>query len=105
MSTSMEHGGRPVVPSSVTPDAAMSAERDAARKRLERRNKFRGDLVGYLAINAFLVGIWAASGFGYFWPGWILGGWGLLLLLDAWNVYFRHPVTEADIDRELSRRK
>ena len=73
----------------------------SARKRVERKRKFVGDVVAYVVVNAFLIGIWAVSGFGYFWPGWVLAGWGVLLLLDAWNVYFRRPITDADIEREL----
>jgi hypothetical protein len=83
--------------------AGMSADRVRARKRLEKKSKFRGDLVAYVVINAFLVVIWAVSGRGYFWPGWVLGGWAVFLALDAWGLYFRRPITEADIDRELHR--
>ena len=76
-------------------------EREAARRRLERKRKLVGDIVAYLVVNAFLVGVWAVTGRGYFWPGWVLAGWGVLLLLDAWNTLYRRPITEADIDREL----
>lgn len=82
-----------------------ATERDWARKRIERKRKLRGDFVAYVVINAFLVGVWAATGFGYFWPGWVLAGWGVLLLLDAWSVYYRKPLTEEDIDRELRNRR
>ena len=78
-------------------------EYEQARKRVERKRKFRGDLVAYVAINTFLIGAWVATGRGYFWPGWILAGWGLFLVLDAWNLFYRHPVTDADIERELRR--
>ena len=54
-------------------------------------------------MNAFLVGIWAVSGYGSFWPGWVLAIWGVLLLLDGWDAYFRHDVTEDDVLRELHR--
>jgi len=78
-----------------------SEEYASARKRVERKRKFAGDLVAYVVVNAFLIGIWAITGLGYFWPGWVLAGWGVLLVLDAWNVYFRRPITEADIEKEL----
>ena len=45
------------------------------------------------------------TGFGYFWPGWVLAGWGVLLLLDVWSVYYRRSLTEDDIDRELRNRR
>ena len=35
----------------------------------------------YLAVNALLVGIWFFSGGGYFWPIWVMGGWGLGLII------------------------
>ena len=54
-----------------TPPAAdrSSAERERARKRLEKKNKLRGDLVAYVVINLAIIGVWALTGFGYFWPG------------------------------------
>jgi 2TM domain len=58
-------------------------------------------VVAYIVINAFLIGIWAFDGGGSFWPGWVLAGWGVMLVLDAWNVHFRRPVSESDIDREM----
>ena len=82
---------------------ARSSEYDRALRRVEKKRKFRGDLVAYVVINAFLIGAWAATGFGYFWPGWILAGWGVLLLLDGWNLFYRQPVTDADVENELRR--
>ena len=82
-----------------------TSDYDLARARLVRRRKFKGDVVAYVLINAFLVGIWAVNGFGAFWPGWILAGWGVLLALDGWDAYFRHDVTEEEIQRELHRTK
>ena len=80
---------------------APQPEREAARRRLERKRKLVGDIVAYVVVNAFLVGVWAVTGMGYFWPGWVLAGWGVALLLDAWNTLYRRPITEADIDREM----
>lgn len=85
------------------PAAAEMTDREAARVRVEKKHKFRADLVAYVVINLALVITWALSGFGYFWPGWILGIWGVFLLLDAWNAFYRRPVTEAEIDEELRR--
>ena len=31
----------------------------------------------FIWVNAMLIGIWALSGFGYFWPAWVLLGWGV----------------------------
>ncbi len=81
--------------------AAETSEYERARRRVEKKRKFRGDVVAYVVINAFLIGVWAATGLGYFWPGWVLAGWGVVLVLDAWNAFFRQPVTNADIEDEL----
>lgn len=78
-----------------------TSDYETARARLMRKRKFKGDVAAYVVINAFLVGIWALSGFGYFWPGWALAGWGVLLLLDGWDAFYRRDVTEEDIQREL----
>jgi len=84
------------------PDAA-AAERAEARKRLAGRRKLASDVVAYVVINAFLVFVWLITGAGYFWPGWVMAGWGILLALQAWDVFWRRPITEADIDKEVSR--
>jgi hypothetical protein len=74
-----------------------------ARKRLEKRRDFATHAVAYVVVNLMLIGVWAVTGAGYFWPAWVLLGWGAGLVLNAWDVYFRRPITEADIDRELTR--
>lgn len=80
---------------------SIAPDYEQARVRALHKRKFRGDVVAYLVVNALLVGIWAVNGFGHFWPGWVLAGWGVLLLLDGWDAYFRRAVTERDIQREL----
>jgi fatty acid desaturase len=79
----------------------MPSDYERARARLMKRRKFKADAVAYVVINAFLVGIWAVAGSDHFWPGWVLAGWGVLLLLDGWDAFYRHDVTESDIQREL----
>ncbi|HEX6870364.1 MAG TPA: 2TM domain-containing protein [Micromonosporaceae bacterium] len=74
-----------------------------ARRTLETRRKFRGDAVAYVAVNAFLIVVWLMTGDGYFWPGWVLAAWGVLLSLDGWNAYFRRPISDADIEAEMHR--
>lgn len=81
------------------------AERRIARKRVEAKRKFRSDVFAYVIVNAFLVSAWAFSGRGYFWPGWVLAGWAVFLLIDAYRVYFSAPITDADIEREMRARR
>lgn len=84
-------------------EVGATAERERARQRVERKRKLHGDFLAYIVINSFLIVAWAVTGFGYFWPGWVLGGWGVLLVLDAWNTYYGRPVTDEDIEQELHR--
>jgi class 3 adenylate cyclase len=41
------------------------------------RQSFKTHLTFYLLVNVLLIGIWAASGGGYFWPVWVILGWGI----------------------------
>ncbi len=92
-------------PATTPPQPDVQAERDRARHRLEAKRKFYADAVAYVVVNAFLVVVWALGDRGSFWPGWVMAGWGVFLLLDATRVYVRPPVTEADVDDELRRRR
>jgi hypothetical protein len=85
-----------------TQDGPLS-ERAQARKRLESRRDFGSHVVAFIVINAFLMGAWAITGAGYFWPVWVLAGWGAGLAMHAWDVFLRRPVDEAEIDAELRR--
>jgi len=79
------------------------ADRRVARLRLEKKRRVRGDIVAYVVINTFLVVVWAVAGFGYFWPAWVMAGWGVFLALAVWDVYFRAPISDADVTAELNR--
>lgn len=81
------------------------SERAIARKRVEAKRKLRSDVVAYVIVNAFLVVVWAISGGGYFWPAWVLAGWAVFLLTDAYRVYWSAPITDADIDKEMRQRR
>ncbi len=79
--------------------------RSAAKQRLEDKRAFTADLVAYVVINTALIVIWAVSGAGYFWPIWVLAGWGIGLVLHAWDTFFRQPITETDIQHEMDRQR
>ena len=78
--------------------------RSAAISRINDKRAFRNHVFVYCAVNALLVVIWDASGAGYFWPIWSIGGWGIGLAAHAWNVYGQKPISEADIVEEMHRR-
>ncbi|HET6951760.1 MAG TPA: 2TM domain-containing protein [Acidimicrobiales bacterium] len=105
--TLQDKAGPPAVTPADPADAGstVASEREWARKQIERRRKLRADVSAYVVINVCLIAAWAATGFGYFWPGWVLVGWGAMLFLDYWNYRGRQPISEQDIDRELHRRR
>ena len=94
-----------VAPGHVDPGSGIGSEREAARRRVQARRDLVSHVVAYIVVNAFFVGIWAFTGFGYFWPAWVIGGWGVGLVLHGWDVLLHRPVTEADVDEELSRHR
>jgi hypothetical protein len=85
--------------------AVLDEDRAWARAHIARRRKLRADVVAYVAINAFLVVVWALTGAEYFWPAWVLAGWGVALLLDVWNFNQHRMITDDEIDTELGARR
>ena len=83
--------------------ATEEERRDAAIKRLKAKRGFLQNLASYVVVNAFLVVVWALSGQGYFWPIWVMAGWGIAILSHAWAVYGRKGITEDDVQREMQR--
>lgn len=83
--------------------ATEDERREAAIHRVKAKRGFTQNCVVYVVINAFLVGIWAFSGGGTFWPIWVMLGWGVGLALHGYNVYGRRGITEADVQREMQR--
>lgn len=77
--------------------------RDAAIRRLKAKKGFQANLVSFAVVNVFLVAIWAVSGRGYFWPIWVILGWGIGIAMHAWAIYGARPITEDDIQREMGR--
>jgi hypothetical protein len=78
--------------------------RALAMKRLKKKSEFKGHVMIYVLVNTFLVVVWAMSGAGYFWPAFIMGGWGIGLVANAWDVYGRSDVpTEGQIQHEMER--
>jgi uncharacterized membrane protein YiaA len=78
--------------------------RDQALKNVRMRRHFQNSIMTMVVIAAFLVVVWAVSGAGYFWPGWIIAAFAVLMVLR----YVRHrrgPITEDEISKETDRMK
>jgi uncharacterized ion transporter superfamily protein YfcC len=80
-------------------------EREAARKRIQTRRDFGSHVAAYIVFNTFMVVLWAVTGAGYFWPMWIMAFWGIGIVMHAWDVFWRRPVTDADVDAEMARHR
>ncbi|MGI9576714.1 MAG: 2TM domain-containing protein [Microthrixaceae bacterium] len=77
-------------------------DRELAIRRIKAKREFKTHVAVYLVVNAALVGIWAASGAGYFWPVWSIGGWGIGLFFHWWSTFREErPITEDEIQREM----
>jgi hypothetical protein len=80
-----------------------TSDREAALLRLKKRRDLRGQVFAYGVVNVLVWAIWAATGAGNLWPAWLTGIWAIGLLFNAWDVYFRAPITENDVRREVER--
>ena len=79
--------------------------RQQAVERLKKKRDFKAHVLMYVLVNAFLVVIWAVSrdDGDFFWPIFVIVGWGIGVVANAWDVYGRKPITEDEIQREQDR--
>ena len=88
----------------MTDEAAGQSSRDRAVTHLKKRRDFRTHLLVFLLVNGFLTAIWAVKDLhGFFWPIFPIAGWGIGLVMNAWDVYWRRDITEDDIQHEIDR--
>ena len=78
--------------------------RAAALKRINERRGFYVHLAIYVIVNLALIGFWAVQGGGYFWPGWVIFGWGIGVAAQGYGVIAgqRQP-DEAKIQAEMDK--
>jgi len=80
------------------------ADRAWAIKRIREKRAFSVHFGIYLAVNAFLVVIWAFTSRGYFWPIWPMLGWGIGVVAHALTVFTGGmSISEDRIQREIDR--
>ena len=85
-------------------DTREQAPRDKAVQRLKKRRDFHAHLLVYVLVNGFIVLIRALTGAaGFFWPLFFIAAWGIGLVMNAWDVYWRREITEQDIQHEMER--
>jgi hypothetical protein len=77
--------------------------RQTAISQLRKKRGLQAHALAYLMVNLILVAIWfVTSPHGFFWPVFLMFGWGIGLAFNAWDVYVPGP-SEARIRREMNR--
>jgi hypothetical protein len=77
--------------------------RALALTTLRKKADFRVHLLVYTLVNGMIVAIWMATGSGFFWPIFPLAGWGIGLVMHAWDVFVTRPPTDIEVAREMDR--
>jgi len=79
-------------------------ERERARTRIKKRRDLRTHLVVFVLVNAAVVALWIViDPHGFFWPVFLMVFWGIGLVMNAWDVFMSHDISEQDIDHEVAR--
>lgn len=77
--------------------------REQALERRRKRREFYVHLLLYALVNGLLVVIWAVvDSHMVFWPIFPILGWGLGVVMNAWDVYHRPKFTDEQLDYELA---
>ena len=84
-----------------TPDAL----REQALQRLKKRRDLKAHFLVYVLVNAVIWTIWVVVAVGshswWPWPVFLTLFWGIGLAMNAWDVYFRKPITESEVQHEM----
>jgi len=116
---------KPTEIDSTAPADGEQLARQLAIKQIQRKRRFRIDLVASAIGMVVLVAIWAmseyhnaggwpvdgfsqSSGIHDVWNCWIVypvGAWAFIMAAYAWAVYGRKPISEREIEREIERQK
>ena len=101
MSSQPSYGGAYGATAPTQPDDVL---REQALTRLKKRRDFHAHLLVYVLVNGFLAVIWAATNVhGFFWPVFPIVGWGIGVVMNAWEVYRGEDFSEDMIRREMER--
>jgi hypothetical protein len=76
--------------------------REEATTRLRKRREFATHLAAYSFVNVSVIVIWMMTGSGFFWPAFLILGWGIGLFFHGWDTFAR-PLSETRIEQEMER--
>lgn len=81
------------------------ALREQALERLKKRRDFKAHALVYALVNTVVWGVWAAIGISshswWPWPLFMTLFWGIGLVMNGWDVYWRRPITEQELQHEI----
>lgn len=81
------------------------ALRDQALRRVKKRRDLQTHALVYVLVNCIVWAVWAVVGLSshswWPWPVFMTLFWGIGLVMNAWDVYFRRPITEDEVRREI----
>jgi class 3 adenylate cyclase len=85
------------------PPWAMAVGHQGAIERIQAKRTFGRHATVFVAVNLLLVAVWALTSRGYFWPIWPVLGWGVGLGINYGNVFYRRPISDDEIRREMEK--
>jgi 2TM domain len=84
-----------------TPEAL----RNQALVRLKKCRDFNAHAFVHVIVNAVVWSVWImitlSSHSWWPWPVFVTLGWGIGLVMNAWDVYVRKPITENELQHEI----
>jgi hypothetical protein len=76
--------------------------REQAITELRKRRELGGHVLAFVMVNTFMVVIWYLTGAGFFWPAFLIFGWGIGVIFHVWDVLSPAP-SEAAIRSAMNR--
>jgi len=84
------------------PTSSEAELRERALVHLKKKRDFWAHVLVYIMVNSLITGVWAMTSHGFFWPIFIIAGWGIGVVMNAWDVYRREEFSEEEIRREMA---
>jgi len=75
---------------------------EQARKNLQRQRHWQNRLTAIAVVIVLLVVVWAITGAGYFWPGWVIGACAVVMVLGYAGSQ-RGPISQKEVEEETHR--
>ena len=89
------------VPPTTSPEQEREL-RERALKHLKDKRDLKAHLLAYVTVNLLLVAIWFTTGSGFFWPIFIILGWGIGLAFNIYDVVSPEPGPD-EVHEEMER--